>query len=289
MILIILLLAFPGLAHEGADQGVELYFEALFPYLLPYLILTQWLLRLTTSMKRPISKSKLYIQTYLIGALGGFPTGAATISFLKNNKQLNAYEASKLLAICHAPSPLFIIGFVSNDLLGQYFYGWKILIVIHLVNLIPLILFIKKQSNASTTIAHSHLPSKKGISPFSESMRDSAPVLLLVGITVVFFTTIHKIISTLLLSILPNLSKQAQLLFTTSLEMTNGLVTATSLFENSPILPLLLSAILAIQSLSIHLQIIVLARTADISIKSYVLYRLLSFIAIPALYWLLFY
>lgn len=288
MILIILLLAFPGLAHEGTDQGIALYFEALFPYLLPYLILTQWLLRLTSSMKHPITSTKLYIQTYLIGALGGFPTGAATIAFLKNNGKLNAYEASRLLAICHAPSPLFMIGYVGNDLLNHYFYGWKVLFVFHIVNIIFLILFMFKQHRNQITV-NAPQPPFKNISPFSESMKDSAPVLLLVGITIIFFTTIHKILTTLLTNLFPDLSNYALLLFTTSLEMTNGLVTASLLFEHSTMLPLLLTTILAIQSLSIHLQIIVLARTANISIKPYIFYRLLSFVIIPCFYWLFFF
>lgn len=286
IILIILLLAFPGLAHRGADQGVALFFEALFPYLLPYLILTQWLLRLTTSMTHPISSGKLYIQTYLISALGGFPTGAATIAFLKNHKQIEAREASILLAICHAPSPLFIIGFVSNDLMNQYAFGWKLLLIFHTFNIIVLMFFIKRQSQKTLYIPQTN--QKLTISPFSESMKDSAPVLLLVGITIIFFTTILKILLTLLTTFVPNIPKLYELIFTSLLEMTNGLQMATTFYSNSPILPIILTAIIAIQSLSIHLQIIVLARTAEISIKPYVLLRILSVMIIPLLYWLIF-
>lgn len=286
IILIILLLAFPGLAHEGTDQGVTLFIEALFPYLLPYLILTQWLLRLTSSANRPLSITKLYTQTYIISALGGFPTGAATIAFLKNNKQLHAREASILLAICHAPSPLFVIGFVSNDLLHNVYFGWQLLILFHSLNIVALFIYIKRKLHTTTYI---QLPQKqRTISPFSESMKESAPILLLVGITIVFFTTIHKILHTLLMMIFPELPKWTQLLFTTSLEMTNGLTMATTNFNHHTILPILLATILAIQSLSIHLQIIVLARTADISVKPYITFRLISVVVIPLLYWIIF-
>lgn len=57
--------------------------EALFPYLLPYLILTQWLLRLTAPMRTKTKRASLYVQAYLISALGGYPTGATTVVYLK--------------------------------------------------------------------------------------------------------------------------------------------------------------------------------------------------------------
>lgn len=286
VMLIILLLAFPGLAHQGTDQGVELFFEALFPYLLPYLILTQWLLRLTASFDRPLSTAKLYTQTYIISALGGFPTSAATIAFLKNNGQLTVREASMLLAICHAPSPLFILGFVSSDLLNDYAFGWKLLLIIHGFNILLLILYTKSRSKNQST--NKQPIQQHSLSPFSESMRDSAPVLLLVGITIVFFTTILTILLALITTFSPNLPSFALLIFTASLEMTNGLNMANSLFGDNPLLPILLVSILAIQSLSIHLQIIVLARTTQLSIKPYITLRLISFIVLPLLFWIFF-
>ncbi|CAM5218549.1 Sporulation integral membrane protein YlbJ OS=Lysinibacillus sphaericus OX=1421 GN=ylbJ PE=4 SV=1 [Lysinibacillus sphaericus] len=84
--------------------------EALFPYLLPYLILTQWLLRLTAPMRAKTKRISLYVQAYLISALGGYPT-AIPIVYLKNSGQLHLKEANFLLAVCHAPSPLFYLRF----------------------------------------------------------------------------------------------------------------------------------------------------------------------------------
>lgn len=286
-VLIFLLLSFPELAHEGADQGLALFLEALFPYLLPYLILTQWLLRLTSSFERPLSTTKLYAQTYLIGALGGFPTGATTIAYLKKEGQLETREASILLAICHAPSPLFVLGFVSNDLLGNYSYGWQFLFVIHLFNLIALIIFMLTHSSKSLS-GERKFTRERSNSPFTDSIKDSAPVLLLVGITVVFFTTIQTITLSLFTTLAPNLPPVLHLVFSATLEMTNGLVTATSLFSNSASLSVILTAILAFQGLSIHLQIIVLARTAQLSIKPYIGLRLISVLVVPLLFMFIF-
>ncbi|UZN00325.1 hypothetical protein OL548_11660 [Lysinibacillus sp. MHQ-1] len=71
VILILLLLLFPQTAHSGTDLGLSLFMEALFPYLLPYLVLTQWLLRLTAPMRTKTKRASLYVQAYIISALGG--------------------------------------------------------------------------------------------------------------------------------------------------------------------------------------------------------------------------
>lgn len=83
IVLILLLLLFPQTAHHGTDLGLTLFMDALFPYLLPYLILTQWLLRLTAPMRTKTKRASLYVQAYIISALGGYPTGATTIVYLK--------------------------------------------------------------------------------------------------------------------------------------------------------------------------------------------------------------
>ena len=44
--LIILFILQPGIAHDGAEAGAQLFVHALLPYLLPYIILTQWLLKI---------------------------------------------------------------------------------------------------------------------------------------------------------------------------------------------------------------------------------------------------
>ena len=129
--LILLLLLFPQVAHEGADLGVALFMEALFPYLLPYLILTSWLIRLTS---QPVNKTSffLYLKTYCISAVGGFPTGAATIAHLTRQGELQKRQAAYLLGICHCPSPLFLFGFIGLDLFGSTTISWRYLLLLHI-------------------------------------------------------------------------------------------------------------------------------------------------------------
>ncbi len=280
-ILIILLLLFPGVAHEGADLGVHLFMEALFPYLLPYLILTSWLIRITG--KYTTHPFLLYIKTYVISALGGFPTGAAAIAQLAKSQELSQKEAAILLGICHCPSPLFVIGFVSLDLIHDVTIGWQYLIVLHIFSLILLCIvyfFLPHQKNRQS--AHSVTARHA----FAHSIKDSVPTVLVVCATIVFFTTIYAV---LLHSMnhLFTLNNNLQIFFASLLEMTNGLQLMQQNYQGKLLLLALVTGLTA-QSLSIHMQVLVIAKSNAIAFRPYIYMRLLYIAIVPALYWLIF-
>lgn len=287
-IFILLLLLQPGLAHQGADAGMEIFIDHLFPYLLPYLILTQWLLRLTNVSSIPQhTKWKFFLQIYFLSALGGFPTGAATISFLLQQQQITKKEAPILLAICHAPSPLFVVGFVGVEILKDQTVGWSMLSLIHFINIIMLIIFILKfrKTKGKTILSNQNVAST---SPLIDSIKNSLPTVLLVAATVIFFTTISFVLIETLLRFVQQLPEVMMLAIYSVLEMTSGLATAQNLFANSPWLELIVITILSMQGLSIHLQVAVLAKEAKISMVPYIYTRIFQTLLVPLLYWLIF-
>ncbi|WP_332647931.1 hypothetical protein [Lysinibacillus sp. 54212] len=256
---------------------MALFMEALFPYLLAYLILTSWLLKLTSTYNG--STSFYYLKIYLLSALGGFPTGAAIIAQLKQSGELHSKDAARLLGICHSPSPLFVLGFVGQDLLGDVSIAWRYLLLLYAFSLI-LLLFIILKSTPHTI----KQPLKLTANPFTTSIKESVPTVLIVGSTIIFFTTIYTVIDHLISSYLPS---YAQILMAAVLEMTNGLHLAhISLDGNLLILATVL--FLTTQSLSIHLQVVVIAKGAHLSLKPYMLVRLIFIFCIPTLYYLLF-
>ena len=290
IVLLCLLLFFPGIAHTGTDLGVELFMEALFPYLLPYLILTQWFIRLTPDKNSSTpSRFQLYFKTYGISALGGFPTGAATISYLKKSKQLSLREANILLSICHSPSPLFVLGFVGNDLLNDTSYSWRFLILYHSLSIVILTLFyfyFRNKPQLETSI--SSLKSKE-TNPFTNSIKDSIPTVLIVGATIIFFATIYTVVMHSVKSFIPDIHNNVMLLLAAMLEMTNGLKIGQELFPNDPILlPLILTTFLSSQSFSIHMQVAVLAKVENLSLKPYLIMRLVYTLLMPLLFYLIF-
>ncbi|KOS69589.1 hypothetical protein AEA09_14080 [Lysinibacillus contaminans] len=287
ILLILLLLLFPQTAHTGTDLGLQLFMEALFPYLLPYLILTQWLLRLTAPLRTKTKRASLYVQAYVISALGGYPTGATTIVYLKNSGQLHPKEANFLLAVCHAPSPLFVLGFVSLDLLQNNTFGWLFLCLLHSFNICCLISgYFLFRKTAPPTISVHNTPLHA--SPFSESIKETAPTLLLVGTTVIFFTAIQTIVQKSLVELVPGLPQSLEFLIAAVLEVTNGIKMTITTFPSHPYLPLFVVILLTMQSVSIHLQIFVIAKSAKLSVRPYIKFRLLSIIVVPTVYALFF-
>lgn len=278
--LLILLLLFPGVAHEGTDLGIHLFMEALFPYLLPYLILTGWLLRMTA--KHTAHPFLLYLKTYAISAIGGFPTGAASIIQLVKTEELSKKEAAILLGICHCPSPLFVLGYVGLDLLGDTSISWKYLFLLHSFSLILL------------SIVYYRLPHKKNNkvtfistrNAFSNSVKDSMPTVFIVSATIIFFTTIYTVIMHSMSKFF-NFNDIVQILFAAVLEMTNGLQLMSEHLTSNLLIIGLITGLTA-QSLSIHMQILVIAKTGSVAIRPYIIIRLFYIIAIPFLYWLLF-
>ena len=287
VILILLLLLFPQTAHSGTDLGVNLFMEALFPYLLPYLVLTQWLLRLTAPMRTKTKRASLYVQAYIISALGGYPTGATTIVYLKNSGQLHPKEANFLLAVCHAPSPLFVLGFVSLDLLHSNTFGWLFLCLLHTFNICCLVIgyYLFRKTDPPTISVHN---TPLYSAPFSESIKETAPTILLVGTTIIFFTTIQTIVQQGLDQLIPKLPYTIELSLAAILEVTNGLKMTVTAFPDPPHITLLVVILLTMQSISIHLQIFVIAKSAKLSVRPYIKFRLLSIIIVPTIYALFF-
>ncbi|QCR31695.1 hypothetical protein C1N55_05700 [Lysinibacillus sp. SGAir0095] len=287
--LICLLLFFPGIAHEGTDLGVELFMEALFPYLLPYLILTQWFIRLTPNKSNSSSRFKLYFKTYGISALGGFPTGAATITYLKKSNQISLREANILLSICHSPSPLFVLGFVGNDLLNDSTFSWQFLILYHIVSILVLtgIFFYFRREDKGKPI--NAVSTAKQPNPFTSSVKDSVPTVLVVGATIIFFTTIYTVVMHSVKSLVPDIHNNVMLLLAAMLEMTNGLRIGQELFaHHHTLLLVILATFLTSQSFSIHMQVAVIAKGEHLSLKPYFIMRILFTILIPILFYLIF-
>lgn len=280
--LIILLFLQPGIAHKGAVEGMRIFTTALLPYLLPYLVITQMFIRSQNSFLNTSNKFKMYFNVYLLSAIGGFPSGAAVIASLKDLGTLNKSNASWLLAICHAPSPMFVIGFVGIEIFHAEIAGIKLLLIIHAVNLVFLLVFII----LSPPIHENTHVQKASDSPFQESIKETYQILLLIGTTVIFFTTVSFIVFESVKEILPNISPILLVFVASLFEMTGGISLAGEMLSGSTFLPFVVAIIIAFSGISIHMQIIVLAQKANIPIRKYILFRFLHILIIPILFFL---
>lgn len=285
--LIALFIIQPGVAHDGAVAGALLFVKALLPYLLPYIILTQWLLKIPSSSKIK-SPWHRFLKAYVLGSFGGFPVGAVTVVEMARNGELSRKQSGLLLASCHAPGPMFIIGFIGTELLGDINTGWKLLIAIHIANILffcMTLLFLNTRAQLPTgTQAASH--KAKGM-PLLDAVRESSNVIILVATTVIFFSSLGAVLTNVIASTFTVDTGITQTLILSIFEMTTGVQSATEHFSSLPVFPLLIAAIISLNGLSIHMQVTVIAKSAGISLRPYILGRLWSIAIVPAIFYLL--
>lgn len=285
--LIALFILQPGIAHDGAEVGARLFVNALLPYLLPYIILTQWLLKIPVPNKKT-APWKRFLKAYVLGSFGGFPVGAVTVSEMTKKKEVTQTQAKLLLAACHAPGPMFIIGFVGIELFGDIQLGWKLLIAVHIANILFFLLTLILL-NTKGDFQETHLPTteKSPGMPFLDSIKESSTIIILVATTVIFFSALGTVLAHLTAKIFPVDTGITQTFILSIFEMTTGVQSATNHFSGLTIFPLIIAAIISINGLSIHMQVAVIAKTAGISIRPYIFGRLWSVALVPIIFYFL--
>lgn len=76
----------------------------------------------------PVSQNGCY--PIIIGLLSGYPVGAKTCADMLMDKKLKHHEASFLMCCCNNASPMFLTGFVSCSCLGLPEYRYIIFLII---------------------------------------------------------------------------------------------------------------------------------------------------------------
>lgn len=284
--LILLFILQPGVAHDGAETGARLFVHALLPYLLPYIILTQWLLKMPSTEKR-VAPWKKFMKAYVLGSFGGFPVGAVTVSAMTKNEEITSKQGGLLLASCHAPGPMFVIGFVGIELFTDINIGWKLLIAIHIANIVfffMTLLFIDPQKGS---VNKAQPVRTQSTMPLLDSLKDSSEIIILVATTVIFFSALGIVLSTVIASAFSVDTGIAQTVTLAFFEMTSGVQSATTHFSELSIFPLLIAAIISMNGLSIHIQVAVIAKSANLSMRPYLIGRLWSILMVPILFYFL--
>ncbi|MEK5039668.1 hypothetical protein [Sporosarcina sp. FSL K6-3457] len=286
--LIILFIWQPGIAHDGAVAGAQLFIQALLPYLLPYIILTQWLLKIPARTQK-ISQWRRYIKAYVLGSFGGFPVGAVTVTEMMKNGELSRQQSGLLLAACHAPGPMFIIGFVGTELFGNISAGWKLLAAIHIANILFFLvaLLFLLRTNDTDILPVQSIKKDVGM-PLLDAIKESSTIIILVATTVIFFSSLGTVLSTIGTTAFSVDTGIAQTFALSFLEMTSGVKSATDHFYSLAIFPFLIAAIISLNGLSIHLQVFIIAKTGNIPMSPYVIGRIWSVIFVPIIFFLIF-
>lgn len=106
----------------GANEGIRLCVTTIIPSILPFIflsnLLTSALSGTEIKLLRPFGRCMRMPQgsesLFIIGLLGGYPTGAQAVSNAYSSGQLSREDARRLLGFCSNAGPSFLFGIIAS-------------------------------------------------------------------------------------------------------------------------------------------------------------------------------
>jgi len=121
----ILMFSFPYASYKGASSGLMLWFLNVLPTLLPFIIISNMMIKLNIAgrishMLYPILGRLFHISPngsypILIGFLSGLPMGAKSTADLVCSGKIDNKEGNFLLSMCNNASPIFIMSYIATN------------------------------------------------------------------------------------------------------------------------------------------------------------------------------
>lgn len=292
----------------AAKNGLVLWANNVVPSLLPFFIATELLGytnvvnklgKLLNPIMRPIfNVPGVGSYALLMGIISGYPTGAKIVCNLKEQGLLTDVESERLLAFTNNSGPLFILATVGVSLFGNTLIGFLLLLthILACISVGILFRFWKKNKNSNFSNLKININNNKQLVNFSnlgevlgKSITSSISTVVMIGGFVVLFSVILSILKNsniieLLAHIIFPIFKLFGIQdfnFCTSfisgiLELTNGVMGISTIpCKNISINIILTSFLLGFAGISILLQVYSIIAKSNISIKPYIVGKLL--------------
>ena len=292
----------------AAKNGLVLWANNVVPSLLPFFIATELLGytnvvnklgKLLNPIMRPIfNVPGVGSYALLMGIISGYPTGAKIVCNLKEQGLLTDVESERLLAFTNNSGPLFILGTVGVSLFGNTLIGFLLLFthILACISVGILFRFWRRNKNSNFSNLKININNNKQLVDFSnlgevlgKSITSSISTIVMIGGFVVLFSVIlsilknSNIIELLAHIIFPffRLFGIQDFNFCTSfisgiLELTNGVMNISTIpCKNISINIILTSFLLGFAGISILLQVYSIIAKSNISIKPYIVGKLL--------------
>lgn len=232
VLFVALIILFPKISFSAASNGLNLWFNVVFPSLLPFVIASELLIGLgfvnfLGTLLEPLMRFVFNVPgagsfAVAMGFTSGYPTGAKVTTMLRENGLCTKTEGERLLTFTNNSGPLFIIGAVSVGMFNDARLGF-ILALAHYSAAITvgiLFRFYKRKSETRgrfsclTTKSETEEPSphlirkafremflarrKDGRSfglLMGDSVKNSVNLLLMVGGFIIFFSVLISILT----------------------------------------------------------------------------------------------
>lgn len=231
------MLIFPQAVFSGAEEGLLLWFQIIFPTLFPFLVVTSLLLssgglnlitRLFGGLFRRIFRvTQNGAFAVLAGFLCGYPMGAKVTADLLRAEKISDREARYLLSFCNNTSPVFIINFIVWKTFGNERLMLPTLLILIgspvLMSFIFRRIYLKgRHPFPEPSAALKEKKTRFDFSVLDSCMMNSFEAIVKVGGYIILFSV--------LLSLLEELSGQNSILMAAApaLEVTNGILLLSS-------------------------------------------------------------
>lgn len=299
----ITLLIFSNNNLIAAQNGLALWAKNVLPTLFPFFVATELLCqtnftyilgKLLNRLIKPIfnlpGESVIAI---ILGTISGYPIGAKVVCNLKNQKIITKIEAERLIAFTNNSGPLFILGTVGITLFHNKHLG-IILLISHIFSSLTVGYLFRfwKRNKLDVNFREIHFNSKLAPIKISEigeilgnAIKKSISSILSVGGFIVLFSVILSILENSgILDIINiflyqfGISKEiSSAIFTGIIEVTNGVNLSSSIYTSLPTLSILLTSfLLGFGGISVLLQVYSIISKENISVKPYLLGKLLQ-------------
>lgn len=181
-------------AAETVRRGIELCLASVIPALFPFFVVSSLLVSLGAGraariLERPFRAlfrcGGAGAAAFLLGMLGGYPVGAATVASLVRQGDVSPAEGRRLLAFCNNAGPSFIIGVAGLTVFGSARTG-AYLYLIHITAAMAAGFLLRGRRAAGGGTYHP--PARPGlISAFLSAVQGAASAMGRVCAFVVFF------------------------------------------------------------------------------------------------------
>ncbi len=314
----ICLVIFSNTNLSSAKEGLILWSNSIVPSLFPFFVSTEllshtnftyYLGKVLNRFMKPLFNIRGEGSfAFIMGIISGYPIGAKIAANFRQNKICSKEECERLLSFTNNSGPLFIIGTVGITMFGNSTIGFLLLITHLLASITVGFIFrfwkynAKPEMNSYNSYINSNdnltLSNLGGI--IGNSITSSINTILLIGGFVVLFSVIISILKTSqLLDILANciqplfnllhIPEKFSFGFISGIfELTNGLNTICSIPEKKLSINIIIASfLLGLGGFSVLLQVWSVIAKTDLSIKPYILGKLLH-ACISAFYTFLF-
>jgi sporulation integral membrane protein YlbJ len=327
MLVTISTVKYPDDAFKAALQGLDVWFNIVFPALLPFFIGSQLLMGLGVVhfmgvLLEPFMRPLFNVPgigsfVMAMGLASGYPIGAMLTGELRRQNLISKTEAERLMSFTNTADPLFMIGAVAVGMFKNVAIG-GIITASHYISCILVgfaLKFYKPKSNITKS-----LPGKGSIilkafkemfkarekdgRPFGQLLgdcvRDSVNAMLLICGYIIIFSVITRMLGVIgAIDFLSTGISQFLNTFGISGKFTESLIGGT--FEitlgtqltsqvtgvNLTQKVMVASAIIAWSGLSVHAQVASMVSETDISLIPYIFARILHAVLAAFISWVI--